>query len=115
MEPMSGDQGLESDRETIPPNGDESTLLSSENAWTVTLQDEPLESRQENPKVTVNFVTQVEVHALQLQGSSDEAEVVTFILTYRDEGSETLKDYLDSSGKPKVSGLETPGYYLKMF
>ena len=107
MEPMSGDQGLESDRVAIPSNGDESTLLSSENAWTVQLQEQPLRNRQENPKVILNFVTQVEVHALQLQGSSDEEGMVTFILSSWDEESMEFRDYLDSSGEPKVSRLET--------
>ena len=104
MEPMSGDQGLESDRETVPSNRDQSTVLNSENAWTVTLQEEPLANRQENPRIILNFVTKVEVHALQLQGRSDVVEDVTFILSTWDEDSKEYRDYPDSSGEAKVSG-----------
>ena len=104
MEPMSGDQGLDSDRETVPSNGDQSTVLNSENAWTVTLQEEPLANRQGNPRIILNFVTKVEVHALQLQGRSDVVEDVTFILSTWDEDSKEYRDYPDSSGEAKVSG-----------
>ena len=104
MEPMSGDQGLESERYTNPSNEDESTLLNSDSAWTVTLQDEPLANRDDNPQVILSFETEVEVRALQLQGSSDEVEDVTFILSYTDDESFEFRDYLDSSGQPKVSG-----------
>lgn len=104
MEPMSGDQGLESDRVTVPSNEDQSTAVDSDNAWTVTLQKEPLANRQENPQIIVSFEKDVDVHAMLLQGSSDKVEKVTFILSAWDEDSLEFKDYLDPSGKPKVSG-----------
>ena len=105
MEPMSEDQGLESERVTVPSNEDQSSLLKSDNPWTVPLQDEPLANREDNPHVIVSFATKVEVHALQLKGSSDEAEDVTFIVSSWDEESFEFKDYLDSTGDPKVSDL----------
>ena len=106
MEPMSGDQGLESDRVTIPFNEDQSTLVNSDNAWTVPLQSLPRSNREQNPKLIVTFNTKVEVHALKLQGSTDAAEDITFILSYWDEESRQFQDLLDSSGEPQVSGVE---------
>lgn len=103
MEPMSEDQALESERVTVPSNEDESSLLNSDNPWTVLLNEAPLENRQENPHVTVMFATKVEVHALQLQGSSDEVEDVTFILSSSDDESTDFREYLDSAGESKVS------------
>ena len=100
MEEMSGDEGLESSRVTYPSSENQSTLVNSENAWTVSLQDKPLESRDKNPKVTVNFRTEVEVRALKIQGSGDEAKDLTFILSFWNEESEQFEDYLSG---PKVS------------
>ena len=103
MEPMSQDQSLEAEREEVPSGEDQSSLVNSDNAWTVPLQEEPLANRQDNPYVTVSFATEVEVHALELQGSSDEVDDVTFILSPWDEELQEFRDYLDSSGEPKVS------------
>ena len=103
MEAMSGDEGLESERVTSPSNEDQSTVVNSDNAWTVTLQAEPLENRDGNPQVTISFKTKIEVRALQLQGSSEQVEDVTFILSYLDEDSLDFTDYRDSSGEPMVS------------
>ena len=100
MEEMSGDEGLESSRVTYPSSENQSTLVNSENAWTVSLQDKPLESRDKNPKVTVNFRTEGEVRALKIQGSGDEAKDLTFILSFWNEESEQFEDYLSG---PKVS------------
>ena len=103
---MSGDQGLESERATVPLSEGQSTLVQSDNAWTVTLQSSPLSNREQNPKLIVTFNTEVEVHALKLQGSTDSAEDITFILSYSDEESGPFRDLLDSSGGPQVSAIE---------
>ena len=103
MEPMSGDQGLETDRVTIPSSEGQSTLVNSDNAWTVTLQEEPLANREGNPQVIATFVTSSEVRALEFQGGSDEVQDITFILSYWDDDSQEFRDYLDSSGEPRVS------------
>ena len=106
MEPMEGDQGLESERSTLPSQEDQSTLVKSDNAWTVSLQSQPMANRAENPKLRVTFKTKVEVHALKLQGSPEATEDVTFILSYWDEESQQFKDFTDSAGQPQVSEVQ---------
>lgn len=106
MEPMGGDQGLESERTTVPFQEDQSTVVNSDNAWTVSLQTQPMVNRDENPKLRVTFNTKVEVHALKLQGSTDAAEDIAFILSYLDEESQQFKDFTDSSGQPQVSEIK---------
>ena len=103
MEPMDGEQGLERDRRTVPASGDESTDINAERPWTFLLQSQAGDNRENNPKLVVSFNTKVEVHALKLQGNTDQKKEVRFILSFPDEATSTFKEVQDSSGSPLVS------------
>ena len=104
MEPMDGEQGLESSRSSIPElEGDQSSDINAEVPWTFPLQSNPEDNRDENPKLYVTFNKPVEVHALKLQGNSDQSQFVRIIPSVRDRSSQTFSDVLDSSGNPLVS------------
>ena len=107
MEPMDGDQGLESGRSPNPDNEGQSTDINAEEPWTFELQPNPEQDRQDNPTVDVQFNTQVEVHALKLQGNTDESPQVRIILSVWDSNTQTYRDVLDSSGNPLVSAADS--------
>lgn len=103
MERMGGEQGLERERSTDPPQEGQSTEVYGDNPWKVALASQPVTNRSENPKLRVIFKAPVTVQALRLQGSDGVAEEIRLILAYLDEESGGFKDLTDSAGEPKVS------------
>ena len=104
MEPMDGEQDLEKDRTTEPENAEEqSTNINEDNPWTFALMPEPLQDRERNPKLIVTFKTTVNVHALKLQGNTDEVNEILFTLSVKDESAETFSDVMESPDKLLVS------------
>ena len=107
MEPMDGDQGLEDERSTSPPlQGDASSDINAERAWTFGLQDDPEANRDRNPNLVVQFSKEVEVHALKLQGDSDQSQLVRIVLSVSDRSGQTYTDVEDSSGGRLVSACK---------
>ncbi len=103
MEPMDGDQGLESVRSTSQASGGQSTDINAEEPWTFTLEPSLENNRQETPKLDVQFNTRVQVHGLKLQGKTDENLEFRFVLSVWDSSFQTFNDVQDSSGEPLVS------------
>ena len=103
MEPMDGEQGLESERSTLPSSEGQSTDVNADNPWEFPLPTNPEENREETPKVVVKFKTKVQLHGLKLQGNADEPQEVQIILSVWDETTSTFKDVTDSSNKQLVS------------
>ena len=102
MESISGEDGLEMGRSTAPSSSDGSTLVNSIQPWTYDLQSNPEDNRSANPTLTVQFVRKVEVRGFILQGNTNGAEDVTFLLSVS-EDFEEFADVLDSSEMPLVS------------
>ncbi|XP_030846397.1 uncharacterized protein LOC115926092 [Strongylocentrotus purpuratus] len=102
MEPMDGEQGLESSRSTTPASEDQSTDINADKPWIFELQSNPEDNRDQNPKLDVKFNTEVQVHALKLQGDSDQSQTVRIIPLVRDRSTQIYTDVLDSSGKPLI-------------
>ena len=103
MEPMDGEQGLESSRSTTPASEDQSSDINADEPWTFGLQSNPLDNRDQNPKLDVQFNTEVQVHGLKLQGDTDKSQTVRLIPSVRDPSTNAFTDVLDSAGKPLVS------------
>ena len=105
MEPMDGEQGLESSRSTSPASEDQSSDINADEPWTFELQSNPEDDRDQNPKLVVRFNTEVQVHAFKLQGDSDNSQSIRLIPSVRDGSTQTYTDVLDSSGIPLVSSF----------
>ena len=75
MEPMDGTQGLEKKRLTQPAiSSDQSTSVNAQKPWTfnlgsiLSIEDGGVEK---NPRLTIEFKTEVTVNGVRLQGNTN--------------------------------------------
>lgn len=116
MEQLDGTQELEKKRVTQPViSDDQSTSLNAQKPWTFSLDYKPsLNDRVgKNPRVTIEFKTDVTVTGVKLQGSTNSDDRIGFILLAKRGLDDTFLKVKDARGDTLVSEAFLNGNFLQ--